>query len=383
MRYKVIPAIFFLLLSMAAHTQITRRSPVVFGTEIGGILATPDTDRYSQYWFLSFVPRLDIQLHKGLYISPQVELGFGRYEQTTKMPTQRGFGVGMKYFHVHRNARNSFVRNRIIPYSEASFAVSNYAIDNAAEYGYRTTDRLSNPRFQVLAGVNLRLFGQLYFDYALRGMYYAQSDRFRLANRIGLQYHFGEERTFDPKRGSHDLEAEFQIDGQRKIFDIRYFLKNTTALVRYALVFDEYETGDIFYFKEHNIGIALLTSITSDINVGMLYQPIWIEVRRQPTQRYFMYGPIIQYDFIRNPNRLKLFAESGFLKSNMCTCGDDLPFRENNLSVLPLGFGTEIPIKNTRTFIALSLHFYKALNISKSSTSYGRFAAGIGYRFNN
>jgi hypothetical protein len=126
--------------------------------------------------------------------------------------------------------------------------------------------------------------------------------------------------------------------------------------------------------------LALAVSITSDINFGMVYQPILVQVRQLEPQKYYMFGPIVQYDFIRNPDKLKVFAETGFFKGNLCTCGEDLPYRTNNLSILPLGFGMETPISKTKFNVSFSLLFYQILDRSLEGSSYGHPTLGIIYR---
>ena len=106
-------------------------------------------------------------------------------------------------------------------------------------------------------------------------MYYSYNKKFLLTPRVGLQYHIGEQRTFTSRE--IDPEVEKRKNQKLKPFDFRYFLKNATAITRYSLVFSNFDTGDLFQYKQNTLSFAPAVSISSDITFGLMYHPIWVK----------------------------------------------------------------------------------------------------------
>jgi hypothetical protein len=325
------------------------------------------------------VPHVYVKAHDNFFVGMQFRYGFGEIEDA-KLPVQKGFGIGVKYFYRNR-VNNRFIQNRLMPYSEFSWNLLDYALDNSQEYGYRPLQKFENHQLELLTGTTFRLFDYLYLDYALRGVYGSKNSKFLFVNRVGFQYHFGEERNIVPKplRPDDDVFG----DDKLKLLDFSYFLKRSTVNTRYGFVFyDIYETGDLFYYKEKALSVALSTSLSSDIDFGILLQPIWTSVRGEPGQQYFRFGPFIQYDVIRRPKSWRFFLETGFMKSNFCHCGDFVSFKESNLSSVSFGFGAEWAIAQTNLHLGASMYFYRITNAPDLRPySYGQPTLSASYKF--
>ncbi len=357
--------------------QISKYPSIIAGTESGGIFSIPNSNNpsdFPRYWSLRFAPHVSVQLYKRLYVGAQVEYSFGKVEYEKLVP-RRGAGITLKYL-FHNNSSNGLLRNRFVPYTELSWNLLNYTIDGSKVYGYEPLNKFSNHNIQGLLGVNFRLFDRLYLDYALRLMHYTQKKKFMLVNRVGLQYHFGEQRVFSapPVRTASSSK-------RLKLFDFRYFLKNSLLTGRYAHIFDKVNTSDMFYYQQRSTSLAFSTSLSSDIYLGLLYQPIWISVRGQGSQYVHMVGPMLQYDFLREPMERRLFIELGYFRGNLCTCGEDAPYKKDNLSYIPVGVGYERRIKDTKLYWSLSAHFYRILaDPNLDPETYLHPTAGIVYR---
>ncbi len=269
-----------------------------------------------------------------------------------------------------------------MPYTELSWNLLNYTIDGSNVYGYEPLNKFSNHNMQGLLGVNFRLFDRVYLDYALRLMYYTQNEKFILANRVGLQYHFGEQRVFSapPVRTASSL-PKASTPKRLRLFDFRYFLKNSLLTGRYSHIFDYVNSTDIFYYQQRSASLAFSTSLSSDIYLGLLYQPIWISVRGQGSQYVYMVGPMLQYDFLREPTKRRLFIELGYFRGNLCNCGANEPYKKDNLSYIPVGVGYEQRIKATKFYWSLSAHRYRILlDPAFDHGSYVHPTVGIVYR---
>jgi hypothetical protein len=379
MSLKKIIFLFVALMPISLYSQIERNALIIAGTETSGQLSTPSLNNntnstFPQYAFFRFVPHINYNLHKNLYIGVQFEYGFGNIEKNIVSP-QKGIGLSVKHLFIPKKTQNSFIRGRLLPYSAL-----NYTVDYSTPLGYRNVSGFSNLNTQILFGLYIRLFNRVYLDIATRAMHYSANNKFLYGNRLGLQYHFGEKRTTQSEKTSRKSETSISTGDKLKPFDFTFFLKRKSIIGRYSFIFDYYETSDPFYYREHNVSLALAVSVTSDIDFGIVYQPILVQVRQREPQKYYMFGPIIQYDFIRRPNNLKVFVETGFFKGNLCTCGDDIPYLTNNLSILPLGGGLDFPISNTNFNVSLSMHFYRILDNSLDASSYGHPTLGIIYR---
>jgi len=380
---------FFLSFAFASllTAQVVRYAPIITGTESSGQFAIPsqkNPSNFPSYWALGFAPHVDFNIYKRSYLGIQFEYTFGEIENV-KIKPLKGAGIRLKHYFRNNNS-NRFLRNRFMPYAEMSWNLLNYTIDYQKENGVEYFNKFSNHNVQGLLGVNFRLFNHFYLDYALRGMFYSKNDKFLFANRVGLQYHFGERRTFEPKKEPIEIIDPVNQNKADKLnlFDFRYFLKRTTVQTRYSFIFDYGETGDLFYFKQDSLSLALITSISSDIYFGFMYQPIWTKVRNQDPQQYFMAGPFLQYDFIRNPNDARLFVELGFFKGNLCTCGETTPYKKENLSYIPIGFGYEKRINHTNFYWGLSAHLYRILtDDSEMPGSYVHPTVSITYKLTN
>jgi len=381
--------IFFLLLLVYSASPITaqveRYASIITGTESSGQFSIPSQNNpgnFPSYWALGFAPHIDFNIYKRSYLGIQFEYTFGEVENVKIRPL-KGAGIRLKHFFKNNNP-NRFLRDRFMPYAEMSWNLLNYTIDYQKENGVEYFNKFSNHNVQGLLGVNFRLFKYFYLDYALRSMYYSKNEKLLLANRVGLQYHFGEKRKFSPRNKQIEKKLDHIIsekEDKLKLFDFRYFLKRTTLEGRYSFIFDPYDTGDIFYYKQNTLSVALITSISSDIYFGLMYQPIWSSVRNQAVQHYYRVGPFIQYDFLRDPNNRRMFAEFGFFKGNICTCGESLSYKKENISFIPIGFGYEDRINRTNWYWGMSFHIYRILgNSSEDPETYGYPTIGISYK---
>jgi hypothetical protein len=382
---KTIFALLLLIYNLSQTTaQVERYAPIIAGTESSGQISTPsrrNASNFPSYRVFRFAPHVDVNLYKRFYVSLQVEYGFGEVENVKLIP-QKGAGIGLKYY-FKNNSANRLLRNRFMPYAELSWNILNYTIDYQQEYGYEPLEKFSNHNVQSLVGVNFRLFKNLYLDYALRGMYYSRNEKLLFAKRVGLQYHFGQTRRLVPQNRPIEKVDNMVHDYSDRLqpFDFRYFLKRTTLQVRYSFIFDYVNTGDIFYYKERSLPLALVTSLSSDLYFGFMYQPIWASVRNQERRQHFRAGPFLQYDFLRRPNERRLFAEFGFYKGDLCTCGEDLSYKKENLSYIPIGLGYENRINRTSLYWSVSLHLYRILgNAADEPGTYVHPTVGIAYR---
>jgi hypothetical protein len=212
--------------STSLYAQIKQNARIIAGTETSGQVSIPalnnNNGNFPQYALFRFAPHLSYHVYKNIYLGAQFEYGFGNIEKN-KISTQKGAGLSLRYIFTPQKTQNSLVRNRILPYAEASLNALNYTIDYSQPLGYRKVSGFSNLNTQLLLGAYVRLFDRLYLDVAARGMHYTANNKFLYGNRVGLQYHFGEQRTFSPKETTNDDEKTTSGNTKLKPFDFSFF----------------------------------------------------------------------------------------------------------------------------------------------------------------
>ena len=150
----------------------------------------------------------------------------------------------------------------------------------------------------------------------------------------------------------------------------------------YTYVWDTEVVNGIDYntnYNENTFNINLATDISRRFRIGVDYKKIYSNGKISGGNKYFLLGLFQQYKFLRTKKGFG-FGELGFYKGNYCTCGDDVPFKTNNISYINWGGGF-----NTKLYrnLNLDIAFTTAQVVSKIPGRYGftQYILGLDYEF--
>ena len=131
------------------------------------------------------------------------------------------------------------------------------------------------------------------------------------------------------------------------------------------------------YTWNTNIGIR----ITKRLVVGLQVLNIYSSQIPLPKKHYVVYGLFSQFNFLKSKEK-RLFAEISFNRGNYCTCGNNIPYKMDNLYYLGLGVGYDYQIKKIpNLYLDFSIVFHNILNNMKRKYGYNIYIIGLNYRF--
>jgi len=150
----------------------------------------------------------------------------------------------------------------------------------------------------------------------------------------------------------------------------------------YTYVWDTETLNGIDYnsnYNENTFSINVATDINRRFRIGIDYKKIYTGGELSGKNNYFLLGVFQQYKFLSRKKSFG-FVELGFYKGNYCTCGDDVPYKVNNISYINWGGGYT---KNLYKNLNLDLAFTTAQVVSKIPGRYGftQYIIGLDYQF--
>jgi len=151
----------------------------------------------------------------------------------------------------------------------------------------------------------------------------------------------------------------------------------------YTYVWDTEVLNGVDYnsnYNENTFNINLATDINRRFRIGIDYKKLYTGGKLSGKNNYFLLGLFQQYKFLSKTKSFG-FLELGFYKGNYCTCGNDVPYKEKNISYLNWGGGYN---KNLYKNLSLDLAFTTAQIVSKIPGRYGytQYIIGLDYDFN-
>lgn len=176
------------------------------------------------------------------------------------------------------------------------------------------------------------------------------------------------------------------------IHAFRYLFSNTLQNKSSYLKFGErilYSTSFVWiadngYYKENwqhiftwYNGISL--NVGKSLYVGVHYLAIHTKgsviYTDKESENYKVYGLVLQYDFFpRFENRL--YLESSINKGDICSCGNDDPYKVPDLLYLGIGFGYDFPIYKRLTF-RMGFTNYSILSKIKDKYNFTQYVLGL------
>jgi hypothetical protein len=155
--------------------------------------------------------------------------------------------------------------------------------------------------------------------------------------------------------------------------------KSLIVGVNYTYVPDTETIGDIIYgpYREHTISFNGAVDIAKHFRVGIDVKMISTKGAISGNNKYNLVGLFGQYKFAESKGGFG-FGELGYYKGNYCTCGDDIPYKKENLSYLNWGGGYNFKLYNNLRF---DLAFTSAQVISnvKGRYAYTQYIVGLDY----
>ncbi len=378
-------AIALLFVLQISFGQLSsKRTTIIAGLEPGtgfSIVSKRAVGTIPRFWILRFAPYASFKINKNIYLGINYEYQFGKIERNS-FPTQNGLGIHSRFFLPFGNT-NFLTKNRFKFYTSFEWLKLDHYLDPNSDYGFSKLNGLKNNNFNLLVGSNIRILNSWYLNLAIRPMFFSKGHSFLFSQKGAIEYHFSERRLpyikQQPKRFEHNTK-------KKRPFDLSHIFNKTTLGGSYTFIWDNNNTDQKFYYKESTINLNISTSITSDIDFGIAVLPIWTKSLSKSPERFLLLGVFTQYDFLRlESGKSRLFAETGFYKGNLCTCGNDVPFYRPNLNYLPIGGGYEIKIaKNRPLFLDLSFQWFNILNrLPFDKWAYSQYVIGLNYQIFN
>ena len=148
----------------------------------------------------------------------------------------------------------------------------------------------------------------------------------------------------------------------------------------YTYIPDTETINEIDYgtrYKENTLALNAAIDMGKHFRIGVDYKRIFTSGFYSGRNKYAMYGAFTQYKFRENKMGFG-FGELGFYKGNYCTCGNNVPYKKNNLNYLNWGGGYNFKLyKNIRVDAA----FTTAQVISNVPQKYGytQYILGLDY----
>lgn len=372
---KVIFAVFLFGASHSCFAQV-RQPTVILGVESGGsfsVIPGRSIGIYDRYWFLRTAPYLEVKVAKNFYAGLNYEFETGKVEGV-KTPPLKGFGLHARYFFPLKYATPA-LKDKFQFYGEVAFLLLDHAVDKNYPLGIEPLSKYSNFNTQLSVGSNFRLFNSLYLNVGLRPMFYTKGKSFQWTNKLGLEYHFGEKREQYVKSPTIPKSKE-------PILSLSSFLNKITLGSSFTYIFYSNNSGNIFEYKEWTGNLNAAVSITSDIDLGIAFMPIWTKKQGLSVEKHFLTGIFTQYNFLKRFKGNRLFLETGLYRGNLCICGESDPYYRANLTYVPFGGGFEKRLFNSPVYLDLSFLWYNIVSkVPEDKWAYIQYVVGLNYHF--
>ncbi|MBK7410405.1 MAG: hypothetical protein IPL49_01005 [Saprospirales bacterium] len=357
----------------------TVRPRIIAGTETGGTVIhyaqrtgiSPSVD-----WALRFNPYVMVRIGRHFFPGIGVSREAGRFRGMPLGPLN-GVGLHARYY-VPLAIKDDWIMDRFRFFGEGAWYLLDHSVSD--QTGIQVLDGFSNHEIRLLAGVNFRAFSGLYLTMTYHTRFYSQGKPFLFNPSVALEYHFGEKRApFTPAAPPPAPDRK-----PFKVYDPEGFLKKVVLGASYTFIFDDQNTGDLFYYKEHTVNLNAAVALGADLDLGIAWLSIGAREGTNPSQRYTLAGAFLQYNFLRNHPSIRAFAETGFYRGNYCTCGDEAPYFKPNLSYIPFGGGLESRLfKSPHWYLDLSFLWYQLVSRVPDEYPYAfsQYIFGLNYHF--
>ncbi len=150
-----------------------------------------------------------------------------------------------------------------------------------------------------------------------------------------------------------------------------------------TLLPDEYEDFNAPKQKASILEYTWNTNLSLEINkffrTGFHYMYILEKSNYYDKQKYFKAGTYIQFNPLGKktpPHRI--YIENSINIGDKCSCGNDKPYRVDNLKYWGLGFGGDIEIKKW-LHLDLAYHRYIILNKIENKYNWGQYILGLDF----
>lgn len=157
-----------------------------------------------------------------------------------------------------------------------------------------------------------------------------------------------------------------------------YFGKSLFTNISGTYIFDK---QNIYHrYNEYTLNMQAGIQILKPIFIGFEALSIFTNGTSVISNNYFIKGGFIRYEVLHKKQGV-LFFNTSLLNGDYCTCGNQDPYRYDNLYYLGLEIGGNVFFAQSSFYINTSLSINKILNNVPLKYNYNIYKIGIGYSF--
>jgi hypothetical protein len=128
---------------------------------------------------------------------------------------------------------------------------------------------------------------------------------------------------------------------------------------------------------EYTWNTNLAIDISRRWRFGFQYLSIYAKKYASIKENFFITGSFLQYNFIpKNLKRYRIYVETSYNLGNYCTCGEEEPYKKDNLKYLGLGAGADFRITDWLHF-DFAVANYDILNKILGKYNYTQYIFGF------
>lgn len=157
-----------------------------------------------------------------------------------------------------------------------------------------------------------------------------------------------------------------------------YFGKNFFTNISGTYIFDKQN----FYHRhnEYTLNIQAGVQIFKPIFFGVETFSIFTNGTSVNSSNYFLKGGFLRLEALQKKQGV-LFFSTSLLNGDYCTCGNQDPYRYDNLYYLGIEIGVNIYITKSLFYVNMAFSINKILNDIPLKYNYNIYKVGIGYSF--
>ena len=385
--------IFGLLYFGQLNAQVTKYAHVILGSEYGAYFSIPTkygrSVGFPDIRVNRFVPHLDVRVYKSLYLGASYEYSFG-HVNGEKLDNEKAYGFQLKYF--INPFKNKTAAHRFLLNGDLTYLWANYFLDGNEKYGIGFLNGYDSRLVDVGVTASFNVVSKLYFYFGYRYIYYFYNNKsIKFANKLGLQYHFGEQRAKKLNNNLRELVrrefAPFRNKEQKSIGNKDAYLRfadraeYSTSFV-YVPHYERDVNDEKFWYHEFTWYNGFSVNINKSIYFGFQYLYIFTRGSttipnnpNNPKNNYHIFGVNLLYD-VYPVYSDKLFIMASYSLGNYCTCGNFDPYKKEGLNYFGLGIGYDYPILKRLSFRA-GFTNYLILNKIEGKYSYTQYTLGL------
>ncbi|MEL6673488.1 MAG: hypothetical protein AAFR61_14890 [Bacteroidota bacterium] len=296
------------------------------------------------------------------------------------LPTDQGLGYGLRLGlngwnkPLYPAADHASNGRRSLEYQAFLFFRHMWVNRMLSDSGFVYQDGLQTQRFAIGLGLSFRVWKELHLEFGYQAGNWRgpqENSGWRLVGHTGLQYYL---RPQNHRYLSHrnKVRAGRVKKARTKHYEVEG--ESRPLILGTALTFIP-DVGDTYRQYEWTLNLNVLYPLGKRWYLGTHFMGTRIWPDQGSAANYYHLGPVAQWN-LWSEKRLRVFLETGFFVSNLCTCGNNYFYREFPVYRLGMGAGWNIQLNR---WLALDMAFnnYHPLNRSPELFNFTQYILGL------